>query len=228
MKHIFLGLLFSLIVVKGVLGQEFKQQSSYIIGYNLGNSLSESGIEVELKSLIKGVNQGLSGKDSRYSDDKTKQIMVSLNDKAKKNIQSKQKKMSIQNTNEASDFLAKNKSKAGVKETASGLQYEIMKDASGKKPSSKDQVKVHYVGTLIDGSEFDSSVKRGTPAEFGLDQVISGWTEGVQLMSIGAKYRFFVPPALGYGNSAPPGSIIGPGALLIFEVELLGINGKDS
>ncbi|MEE9543405.1 MAG: FKBP-type peptidyl-prolyl cis-trans isomerase [Thermodesulfobacteriota bacterium] len=120
-------------------------------------------------------------------------------------------------------FLNANIAKDGVFSTTSGLQYEVMKDADGPKPGATDSVEVHYKGTFIDGAEFDSSYSRGMPASFPLDRVISGWTEGLQLMSVGASFRFFIPPDLAYGENAPPA--IGPGRTLIFEVELLGIKG---
>ena len=121
------------------------------------------------------------------------------------------------------EFLSSNKSEEGVVETASGLQYKVLTQGSGTEhPSASSKVKVHYHGTLLDGSVFDSSVERGEPISFGLNQVIKGWTEGVQLMVVGEKTRFYIPSNLGYGNK--PAGKIGPGALLIFDVELLAIN----
>lgn len=120
-------------------------------------------------------------------------------------------------------FLEQNKTKPGVKVTSSGLQYEIIKSTTGKKPKASDKVKVHYTGKLLDGKTFDSSVDRGQPAEFMLNEVIPGWTEGLQLMSIGSKYKFYIPSELAYGDHAQPGSPIGPGSTLVFDVELLEI-----
>ncbi len=120
-------------------------------------------------------------------------------------------------------YLAENKKKEGVQVTASGLQYEVLKAGSGKQPKATDTVVVHYRGTLIDGTEFDSSYKRGQPIDFPLNRVIPGWTEGVQLMQEGAKYRFVIPSALAYGPRGTPGGPIGPDATLIFEVELLKV-----
>ncbi|MGJ8692583.1 MAG: FKBP-type peptidyl-prolyl cis-trans isomerase [Thalassotalea sp.] len=132
------------------------------------------------------------------------------------------KNLAITNTAIAKDFLDKNKAVSGVVETASGLQYQVLQQGEGtKQPSSHSKVKVHYHGSLLDGTVFDSSVERGAPISFGLNQVIRGWTEGLQLMSVGDKFKFFIPPALGYGNSAA--GKIAPGSLLIFEVELLAI-----
>lgn len=121
------------------------------------------------------------------------------------------------------DFLAENKNKPGITELPSGLQYEVMTEGTGAKPKETNKVTCHYHGTLINGTIFDSSVQRGQPAAFPLNQVIKGWTEGVQLMGVGSKWRFFIPPHLGYGERQV-GPTIGPNSTLIFEVELLGIN----
>lgn len=130
---------------------------------------------------------------------------------------------SKQNLENGHAFLAENKNKPGVTELASGLQYEILTDADGPKPTAYNKVTCHYHGTLIDGTVFDSSVRRGQPATFPLNMVIAGWTEGLQLMSVGAKFRFFIPPHLAYGDRHVSAEI-GPNSTLIFDVELLGIN----
>jgi FKBP-type peptidyl-prolyl cis-trans isomerase len=121
------------------------------------------------------------------------------------------------------DFLKDNAKKEGVKTTASGLQYKVIKEGEGKSPKATDTVRVHYRGTLLNGTEFDSSIKRGQPAEFPLDKVIKGWTEGVQLMKEGAKYQFFIPSNLAYGEQGTLGGPIGPNETLIFEIELLKV-----
>lgn len=127
------------------------------------------------------------------------------------------------NLQEGLDFLAANKNKPGITELPSGLQYEVITEGTGPKPHASDKVLCHYHGTLINGTIFDSSVQRGQPSAFPLNQVIKGWTEGVQLMGVGSKWRFFIPPSLGYGDRQV-GPTIGPNTTLIFEVELLGIN----
>jgi peptidylprolyl isomerase len=133
------------------------------------------------------------------------------------------KKIATQNIQKGAEFLDKNKSKEGIKITTSGLQYQILNKGTGSEhPGPNDRVKVHYHGTLIDGTVFDSSVDRGSPIEFGLHQVIPGWTEGLQLMVVGEKTRFFIPGNLAYGSRSM--GVIGPGSTLIFDVELLGIN----
>ena len=133
------------------------------------------------------------------------------------------KEKAEKNLKEGQDFLAANKTKAGVTELPSGLQYEIIKEGNGPRPTANDKVTCHYHGTLINGTVFDSSVQRGKPAQFPLNAVIKGWTEGVQLMPEGSKWRFFIPSNLGYGDRQV-GTFIGPNSTLIFEVELLGIN----
>jgi FKBP-type peptidyl-prolyl cis-trans isomerase FkpA len=136
--------------------------------------------------------------------------------------QAKQQEVAAKNQAEGAKFLADNVKKPGVKTTPSGLQYQVVKEGTGKKPSATSQVKVHYLGTLLDGTKFDSSYDRGEPASFALNGVIPGWTEGLQLMTAGSKYKFWIPASLGYGERGTPGPI-GPNATLVFEVELLEV-----
>jgi FKBP-type peptidyl-prolyl cis-trans isomerase FklB len=136
--------------------------------------------------------------------------------------QAKDEKLAA-NLKEGEDFLARNQERPGVVTTGSGLQYEVLNEGNGPKPKATDTVKCHYHGTLINGTIFDSSVQRGQPASFPLNMVIRGWTEGLQLMSVGSKYRFFLHPTLAYGERGA-GALIGPNSTLIFDVELLGIN----
>jgi FKBP-type peptidyl-prolyl cis-trans isomerase len=135
----------------------------------------------------------------------------------------KAKAAAEKNKAEGEKFLADNKGKPGVKTTASGLQYTVIKEGTGPKPGPNDQVKVQYLGTLIDGTKFDSSYDRGQPAQFALNGVIPGWTEALQLMTVGSKYKLFIPSSLGYGERGTPGGPIGPNATLVFEVELVEI-----
>jgi FKBP-type peptidyl-prolyl cis-trans isomerase len=175
---------------------------------------------IDMSTVQLGFNDGLSLKNVFNNDTNSVKILFAslktqMDEKYKKSIQAYEK--------EGVDFLKKNENKKGVKQTFSGLQYKVLKKGNGKKPSASSRVKVHYKGTLISGETFDSSYERGVPAEFGLSQVIPGWTEGLQLMSVGSKFEFFIPQELAYGANPQPGGIIKPYSLLIFEVELLEI-----
>jgi FKBP-type peptidyl-prolyl cis-trans isomerase len=157
----------------------------------------------------------------KLSDAQMQSILTNLQQELQDKRMKEQQASSTDNLEQANVFLAKNKSVEGVKSTESGLQYQVMKAGSGVSPKATDNVKVHYHGTLLDGTVFDSSVQRGEPAEFPLNRVIPGWTEGLQLMKKGAKYKFFIPPSLAYG--AQGAGAIGPNSLLIFEVELIDV-----
>jgi len=192
---------------------------SYAIGLDASRNLAQLE-ELNPDLFIQGY---LEGKDTTGTDlmDK-KEVKSFLNSyfRKKQERELEEKYGDLKKENEA--FLNKNKSEKGVNTTPSGLQYMVMKEGTGHKPTKSDKVKVHYHGTLIDGTVFDSSVDRGKPTEFGVGQVIKGWTEGLQLMNVGSKYKFFIPQELAYGKSPRPG-VIKPFAALIFEVELLDI-----
>lgn len=197
-----------------------KGKYSYAIGYNIGSSMKKDNVELDLKSFEAAISDALDGKESGLSPEQTQAAMQNL----MMTLQKKRMEGADQNKKKGEDFLAANKGKDGVKTTASGLQYKVIKEGTGAKPKPTDKVKVHYVGKLIDGKEFDSSYKRNQPAEFVLNGVIKGWTEGLQLMTVGSKYEFVIPSEIGYGptgNQSIPGN-----SVLVFEVELLGINGK--
>ena len=192
-----------------------KNASSYSLGVSMGTQLRSNGVApdaISSQRLAEGVRDALSGK-------------VKMSDADQQNIQrlvrNAQEGAADTNHKAAAAFLAENAKKPGVVTTASGLQYLVLTQGSGESPKATDEVTVNYRGTLLDGTEFDSSYKRGQPASFVLGRVIPGWTEGLQLMKPGAKYRLFIPPQLGYDLHARPP--IPPGALLIFEVELLSI-----
>ena len=203
---------------------DLKTQSdsiSYFIGIDISNSLKQSGIDVNFEVLAAALKDGFTGKDKFDQDTKSrvqKELMAVVGEKRTAQV----KAQSEENSKLGKAYLETNKKKPGVKVTASGLQYEIIKEGNGPKPKATDNVKVHYVGTTIDGKTFDSSVDRGEPAEFPLNGVIRGWTEGVQLMSVGSKYRFVIPADLAYGDQGA-GASIPAGATLIFEVELIDI-----
>jgi FKBP-type peptidyl-prolyl cis-trans isomerase FkpA/FKBP-type peptidyl-prolyl cis-trans isomerase FklB len=190
-----------------------KTKASYAIGLNMGRSLAQVKDDVDLKTLAKGIEDAVAGKAALTDE----QIAETLNTFSA----SVSTRIATRNQEAGQKFLAENKGKAGIKTTASGLQYQVLTQGKGALPTATDQVKVHYRGTLLDGTEFDSSYKRNEPTQFGLNQVIKGWTEGLQLMPVGSKYKFFIPSDLAYGEQGPPS--IGPNQTLIFEVELLDI-----
>ncbi len=197
--------------------QSDKGKYSYAIGYNIGSSMKKDNVELDMNSFMAAVEDALNGTDSKLSPEQTQVAMQNLMGV----LQKKRTEMADKNKKSGDDYLAANKNKAGVKTTPSGLQYRVIKEGSGPRPKASDMVKVHYSGKLIDGKEFDSSYKRNEPAKFKLDGVIKGWTEGVQLMTVGSKYELVVPSELGYG---PMGNRNIPGnSVLIFEVELIEI-----
>jgi len=193
---------------------------SYALGVNLGEDFAKNlktipGGKVNKDLLIKGFSTALHEDSTLIEPQKAKDYFRAYISKAQKEETDAKKA-------EGANFLAENAKNEGVKVTPSGLQYQVINEGTGPKPGVQDTVKVNYTGTLIDGKKFDSSVDRGEPIEFPLNQVIKGWTEGVQLMSVGAKYRFFVPYTLGYGEQGA-GGVIPPYATLVFDVELLGV-----
>ena len=196
----------------------FEDSTSYALGADLGENLKRQQIEIDYDIFLAGLIDGMETGMVRFDQKQRREIMASL----QKNIRDKAKLEGDSNLKIADEFLEKNKkSNSEVKETPTGLQYRILKEGTGSSPSSTDKVRVHYVGKLLDGTVFDSSVERGEPSEFGLNQVIRGWTEGLQLMKQGAKYEFFIHPKIAYGSRPRPK--IPGNSLLIFEVELLDI-----
>jgi FKBP-type peptidyl-prolyl cis-trans isomerase len=188
---------------------------SYSIGLEVASGLQKQKIDVNTDVLVQGIRDALAGKSVLSPQQKQACLSAFEQELMTKQIAELRKA--------GDDFLAENKKKKGVSTTPSGLQYEVIKQGTGQTPKTSDNVTVHYTGTLIDGTEFDSSVKRGQPASFQLDQVIKGWTEGLQLMKVGSKYRFYIPSDLAYGANPPQGAPIPPYAVLIFDVELLAI-----
>ncbi len=197
------------------------QKISYILGTQIGTFSKQSELEVSLELFGKGLNDTVNGGELAMAQDEIGSVMASFQQKTQEKAQAAMEAVGTENTRKGLAFLGANKKKVGVKETASGLQYKVITEGEGAKPKATDKVKVHYSGTLIDGKEFDSSYKRDQPAEFGLNQVIKGWTEGLQLMNVGSKYEFYIPSGLAYGQNGPP--TIGPNQTLIFVVELLEI-----
>jgi FKBP-type peptidyl-prolyl cis-trans isomerase FklB len=194
-----------------------KDKVSYSIGLNIGANLARQNVEINPDALTAGIKDSIAGKP-QLTQDQIKEVMTAF----EKDLQAKQKAAGEKNAAEGAKFLEENKKKEGVKTTASGLQYKVIKEGTGPQPKATDTVTVNYRGTLIGGKEFDSSYKRGQPATFPLGGVIKGWTEGLQLMKPGSKYQLFVPPDLAYGERAV-GPDLSPNSTLIFEVELLEI-----
>jgi FKBP-type peptidyl-prolyl cis-trans isomerase FkpA/FKBP-type peptidyl-prolyl cis-trans isomerase FklB len=195
-----------------------KAKLSYAIGQNIAHNIKAQNIDVDPKVVGYAVATGLKGDKPEVSQEDQQKAIQNLQHAAQAKIMAE-----AETNKKASDeFLAKNKEKKGVKVTASGLQYEVLKLGTGKKPTLKDKVTVHYTGTLINGQKFDSSHDRGKPAEFPLNGIIKGWQEALQLMPQGSVYRLYIPPELGYGQSPQPG--IPPNSVLVFDVELLKVS----
>lgn len=200
--------------------QSLDDKASYIIGFNLGSNLKKQEVPVSADLIIKGLRDGLSGAQGLLTDEEIQAAMTEFQQKMMTQQQAKMKELGDKNKKEADEFLVANKTKQGVVTTASGLQYQVLQEGTGATPKATDQVTVHYKGTLLDGTVFDSSYERNEPATFTVNQVIPGWVEALQLMKVGSKTKLFIPPALAYGESGA-GQQIGPNSLLVFEVELL-------
>ena len=196
---------------------------SYALGMSIGQSLVGTGVkELTFDDFLSGVKVCFTGEDPEISPEFCNQILKVYFDKIKKEQEEKVRKESKENLKKADEYLNENTKKLDVMTTDSGLQYKVITEAYGKQPGPHSRVRVHYEGRLTDGTVFDSSYKRGTPTEFGLGQVIPGWTEGLQLMKEGSIYEFTIPPALGYGEVGVPGHIPG-NSVLIFKVELIKV-----
>jgi FKBP-type peptidyl-prolyl cis-trans isomerase FkpA/FKBP-type peptidyl-prolyl cis-trans isomerase FklB len=193
------------------------QKASYGIGSQIGRSVLQSGIEVDTAALQLGIEDALAKKELRIKGEEIEQAQ----NKIRQAAQTKQAELGEKNKTEATQFLEKNKAAPGVVATASGLQYQIIKEGTGELPKDTDTVSAHYEGKLLNGEKFDSSYDRKEPADFPVTGVIAGWTEALKLMKVGSKWKLFIPPDLAYGAAGRPG--IPPNSALIFEVELLAI-----
>ncbi|MGM0461835.1 MAG: FKBP-type peptidyl-prolyl cis-trans isomerase [Fibrobacterota bacterium] len=191
---------------------------SYALGYGYGRSLEQISERVDKSILFSSLLAGLEGEEPMITPQESQQIQQ----KVMQEMQQEQQQEQESRAAEGEEFLEHNKKQDHIQVTESGLQYEVIEEGEGDSPTEEDQVEVHYEGTLLSGEVFDSSRERGNPATFGLNQVIDGWKEGIQLMKEGATYKFFVPPELGYGEEGA-GQQIGSNEVLIFEVELLDI-----
>jgi len=233
MKKVWIGMLAVALVACSPQEAEKKQVAldsdeaklGYAMGMDAGLFFCQMSNDADAEAFMTGFREATEGSQPRITPEEAKKVKEAFMARKKKEQQEQMAKAQAageENKKKGAAFLAANKQRDGITTTASGLQYEVITPAKGDKPKATDTVKVHYRGTLIDGSEFDSSLARGEPATFPLNRVIPGWTEGVQLMSVGSKYRFYVPSNLAYGERGA-GPKIGPNSTLIFEVELLEI-----
>jgi FKBP-type peptidyl-prolyl cis-trans isomerase len=203
-----------------------KEKFSYALGMKMGANLHKQSVPVDPNILARGLKDGLAGGKTLLTEEQAQAAIVEVQNDLRKKQQEKMQAEGATNKKEGDAFLAANKGKEGVVTLPSGLQYKILKEGTGAKPTAGDSVVCNYRGTLINGSEFDSSYKRGQPATFPVTGVIKGWTEALQLMPVGSKWQLFIPPDLAYGERGPSPEI-GSDSTLIFEVELLSIENKD-
>jgi FKBP-type peptidyl-prolyl cis-trans isomerase FklB len=208
-----------------------KQKFSYALGMSIGTqvggNLKKQSVEVDPTLVSQGLKDALSGAKPRLTQEEAQAVLTEVQSEVRKEQQEKMQEASAKNKTEGEAFLAANKSKEGVVTLPDGLQYKILTAGTGPKPTASDSVVCNYRGTLINGTEFDSSYKRGQPATFGVGQVIKGWTEALQLMPVGSKWQLVIPSSLAYGERGA-GADIGPDSTLIFEVELLSIVDKNA
>jgi FKBP-type peptidyl-prolyl cis-trans isomerase FklB len=200
-----------------------KDKLSYTLGVNAGQNLQQQAIDIDPEMFARGLKDAMTGAKITLTDEEMLQIIMAFQKEAMEKQTLKMKEIAEKNKKIGEDFLAENKKKEGVKTLPSGLQYKIIKNGKGKSPKITDKVTANYRGTLINGTEFDSSYKRGQPAKFPVNGVIPGWTEALKMMKAGSKWQLFVPSQLAYGEQGA-GAIIGPNETLIFEIELLAIN----
>jgi len=202
--------------------KDLKDKASYAVGLNVGFNMKRQNVDLNQDAFNAGMKDALSGRKPLLTEQEVRETMIAF----EKDMQDKRSQLAQKNSGQSQKFMLDNKGKEGVKTTASGLQYKVVKEGNGAQPKSSDTVTVNYRGTLTDGTEFDSSYKRGQPASFPVSGVIKGWTEALQLMKVGSKYQLFIPPDLAYGQTGQ-GSIP-PNAVLIFEVELLDVKAPQS
>lgn len=222
------------LVVLGACGraaglETFEERSSYAIGQDIGRSMIQSQATIDVQSLVRGLSDALNERESLLTDEEIGEVLREFSAKMqlaqaqmREEAMAQRDSLMAKNREEGARYLAENGARDGVATTESGLQYEVLVEGNGARPTATDRVSVHYTGTLIDGTQFDSSERSGGPVTFGVSQVISGWAEALQLMNVGSKYRLVIPPELAYGEVGS-GQLIGPNATLIFEVELLEI-----
>lgn len=200
-----------------------KERISYMIGMDIGKTLEQVKDEVDVATLEKALRTSLQGGKPLMTEEQAQKVREEFSQKIQAKRIAEQMQAASKNLKAGQDFLAANAKKPGVQTTPSGLQYQVLTPGTGPKPKESDFVRVHYTGTLLDGTKFDSSVDRGEPATIPLQQVVPGWREGIQLMPVGSKYRLWLPANLAYGEGGTPGGPIPPNSTLVFDVELLGI-----
>lgn len=240
MKRALMGLLVGGVVVSSALAQapqpgatapaaasaalkDTRQKASYGLGLSLGRNFKSQSIDVDVDLVVQGLKDGLAGAKPALTDAEIEQALQAFQQELMAKHAERAKAEGAANKKAGEEFLKANAAKPGVVTLPSGLQYKVLKDGTGASPKATDTVTTHYKGTLLDGTEFDSSYERGEPASFPVGGVIKGWTEALQKMKVGSKWQLFIPASLAYGSTPPPGAPIPPDATLVFEVELLGI-----
>ena len=202
--------------------ETLEQKASYAFGVDFAKRLKDQGIDLDIMALTRGIQDQASGEKLAFEEGEMNQIKAEYTQQLRARLMQEQQALAAKNLEEGKKFLAENAKKEGVKTTASGLQYKVIKSGGGPTPGPEDTVTTHYRGTLIDGREFDSSYSRGQPASFPVNGVIAGWTEALQLMKVGDKWELYIPSDLAYGESQRS-DLIQPNSTLVFELELLGI-----
>jgi FKBP-type peptidyl-prolyl cis-trans isomerase FklB len=203
--------------------KDLKAKASYSIGIGIGKNIRNMTADVDVDIIAKGIKDGIAGGKMLLTEEQIAAALQAYQQQLNVKMAEAAKAVGEKNKKEGEAFLAENKKKPGVVALPSGLQYKEIKAGTGKTPKASDTVSTHYKGTLIDGTEFDSSYKRGQPASFPVNGVIPGWTEALQKMKVGAKWQLFIPSELAYGENPQPGSPIGPNSVLLFDIELLGV-----
>lgn len=201
-----------------------KDKESYAIGLNMGQQMHKDSVDIDPSILLRGMKDGMAGGKTLMTDQEVKAAMDALRADLRAKQEAKLQKEAIDNKSEGDKFLAENKTKDGVVTLPSGLQYKVLVEGTGPKPTAADSVVCNYRGAFLNDTEFDSSYKRGKPSTFPVTGIIKGWTEALQLMPVGSKWQLFIPPDLAYGERGRPG--IGPNSTLVFEVELVSIEPK--
>lgn len=205
---------------------DLKTKRSYCVGLDIGQNLKDGMFDLEIEQVLEGIRDAYGNKERKITEEELISTLTAYQQELQQKHMEEQKKLADENLAAGKAFLEANAKKEGIVVTASGLQYKVIEPGTGTTPAATDKVKVHYRGTLIDGKEFDSSMSRGEPVTFAVNQVIPGWTEAIQLMKEGAKYQVFIPSDLAYGARGA-GPDIGPNSTLIFEIELIKVNPEE-